>query len=90
MNVGMPARQGAETLVEVMPERSLELLSQHEVNRLRRTGEGGQHEVLRRCALAVLNAVLFSSVLICRCQNSAKTNYNIKRNNSNTSIKPTK
>lgn len=51
----MPARQGAETLVEVMPERSLELLSQHEVNRLRRTGEGGQHEVLRRCALAVLN-----------------------------------
>jgi hypothetical protein len=31
------------------------LLSQHEVNRLRSTGEGGQHEVLRRCALAVLN-----------------------------------
>jgi predicted Rossmann-fold nucleotide-binding protein len=25
------------------------------VNRLRSTGEGGQHEVLRRCALAVLN-----------------------------------
>jgi predicted Rossmann-fold nucleotide-binding protein len=45
----------AETLVEVMPEGSLELLSQHEVNRLRSTGEGGQHEVLRRCALAVLN-----------------------------------
>jgi hypothetical protein len=44
-----------ETLVEVMPEGSLELLSQHEVNRLRSTGEGGQHEVLRRCALAVLN-----------------------------------
>ena len=38
-----------------MPEGSLELLSQHEVNRLRSTGEGGQHEVLRRCALAVLN-----------------------------------
>jgi hypothetical protein len=38
-----------------MPEGSLEVLSQHEVNRLRSTGEGGQHEVLRRCALAVLN-----------------------------------
>ncbi len=45
----------SEALVEVMPEGSLELLSQHEVNRLRSTGEGGQHEVLRRCALAVLN-----------------------------------
>lgn len=43
------------SLVEVMPEGSLELLSQHEVNRLRSTGQGGQHEVLRRCALAVLN-----------------------------------
>ncbi|MCC7257374.1 MAG: LOG family protein [Gammaproteobacteria bacterium] len=48
-------RTATETLVEVMPEGSLELLSQHEVNRLRSTGEGGQHEVLRRCALAVLN-----------------------------------
>lgn len=46
---------GIESLVEVMPEGSLELLSQHEVNRLRSTGQGGQHEVLRRCALAVLN-----------------------------------
>ncbi|MCK6372096.1 MAG: DUF4478 family protein, partial [Gammaproteobacteria bacterium] len=45
----------AASLVEVMPEGSLELLSQHEVNRLRSTGEGGQHEILRRCALAVLN-----------------------------------
>lgn len=55
MNPASPARHGGETLVEVMPEGSLELLSQHEVNRLRSTGEGGQHEVLRRCALAVLN-----------------------------------
>ena len=46
---------GAETIVEVMPEGSLEVLSQHEVNRLTSTGEGGQHEVLRRCALAILN-----------------------------------
>lgn len=38
-----------------MPEGSLEVLSQHEVNRLRATGEGTQHEILRRCALAVLN-----------------------------------
>ena len=39
-----------------MPEGALEVLSQHEVNRLRSTGEGGQHELLRRCALAVLNS----------------------------------
>lgn len=44
-----------KTVVEVMPEGSLEVLSQHEVNRLRSIGEGDQHEVLRRCALAVLN-----------------------------------
>lgn len=49
------AASAAETLIEVMPEGCLEVLSQHEVNRLRSTGEGGQHEVLRRCALAVLN-----------------------------------
>lgn len=43
-------------LVEVSPEGSLEILSQQEVDRLRRVvGEGGQHEILRRCALAVLN-----------------------------------
>lgn len=46
---------GSETIVEVMPEGSLEVLSQHEVNRLTSTDEGGQHEVLRRCALAILN-----------------------------------
>lgn len=46
---------GSHDIVEVMPEGSLELLSQHEVNRLRSEGEGGQHEILRRCALAVLN-----------------------------------
>jgi hypothetical protein len=49
------ASHPTETLVEVRPEGSLEVLSQHEVNRLRSTGEGGQHEILRRCALAVLN-----------------------------------
>ncbi len=42
-------------IVEVMPEGSLEVLSQDEVNRLLSAGEAGQHEVLRRCALAVLN-----------------------------------
>jgi predicted Rossmann-fold nucleotide-binding protein len=46
----------ARTLVEVMPEGALEVLSQHEVDRLRSTGEGGYHELLRRCALAVLNS----------------------------------
>ncbi len=43
------------SLVEVMPEGSLEILSQHEVNRLCNTVETSQHEILRRCALAVLN-----------------------------------
>lgn len=43
------------TVIEVMPEASLEVLSQHEVDRLRSAGEGDQHEILRRCALAVLN-----------------------------------
>ncbi len=44
-----------ETIIEVMPEGSLEVLSQHEVDRLLNVGEGKQHEILRRCALAVLN-----------------------------------
>jgi predicted Rossmann-fold nucleotide-binding protein len=44
-----------ETIVEVMPEGSLEVLSQHEVDRLRSVSEGDQHEILRQCALAVLN-----------------------------------
>jgi hypothetical protein len=38
-----------------MPERSLEVLSRQEVARLRDTGAGSLHELLRRCALAVLN-----------------------------------
>lgn len=44
-----------ETIVEVMPEGSLEVLSQAEVDRLHSIGEGNQHEILRQCALAVLN-----------------------------------
>jgi len=44
-----------ETIIEVMPEGSLEVLSQHEVERLQNVATGSQHEVLRRCALAVLN-----------------------------------
>ncbi len=46
----------SQTFIEVMPEGTLEVLSQQEVNRLRSTGEGGQHELLRRCALAILNS----------------------------------
>jgi predicted Rossmann-fold nucleotide-binding protein len=46
---------GNETIVEVMPEGSLEVLSQHEVDRLLSAGDAGQRDVLRRCALAVLN-----------------------------------
>ncbi|MEO8224389.1 MAG: pyrimidine/purine nucleosidase domain-containing protein, partial [Gammaproteobacteria bacterium] len=45
-----------ESLIEVMPEGTLEVLSQHEVDRLRRMGEGGHHELLRRCSLAILNS----------------------------------
>ena len=44
-----------EAIVEVMPEGSLEVLSQIEVDRLQSIGEGSQHEILRQCALAVLN-----------------------------------
>ena len=44
-----------ELLIEVMPEGSLEVLSRQEVERLRRTGAGSLHDLLRRCALAVLN-----------------------------------
>ncbi|QEL11167.1 LOG family protein [Kushneria phosphatilytica] len=39
----------------IAPEGSLEVLSQHEVNRLRDTSRQGIHDVLRRCALAILN-----------------------------------
>jgi predicted Rossmann-fold nucleotide-binding protein len=52
----MPNADGhAEFFVEVMPEGSLEVLSRQEVERLRHTGAGSQHALLRRCALAVLN-----------------------------------
>ncbi len=44
-----------EFFVEVMPEGSLEVLSRQEVERLRQTGAGSLHSLLRRCALAVLN-----------------------------------
>jgi predicted Rossmann-fold nucleotide-binding protein len=44
-----------ELIIEVMPEGSLEVLSRTEVERLRQTGTGGLHDILRRCALAVLN-----------------------------------
>jgi hypothetical protein len=42
-------------IVEVMPEGALEVLSRQEVDRLQSASEGNQHELLRRCALAVLN-----------------------------------
>jgi len=44
-----------ETIIEVMPEGSLEVLSQHEVEHLQNVATGPQYQVLRRCALAVLN-----------------------------------
>ncbi|MFC0268457.1 nucleotide 5'-monophosphate nucleosidase PpnN [Kushneria aurantia] len=39
----------------ISPEGSLEVLSQQEVNRLRDSSSKGVHEVLRQCALAILN-----------------------------------
>ncbi len=44
---------GISTIIS--PEGSLEILSQSEVNRLKSTSENGQYELLRGCALAVLN-----------------------------------
>jgi predicted Rossmann-fold nucleotide-binding protein len=44
-----------QQVIEVMPEGSLEVLSLGEVDRLLAASDGGQHETLRRCALAVLN-----------------------------------
>ncbi len=40
----------------ISPEGSLEILSQQEVNRLHDTSRSGLHELLRSCALAVLNS----------------------------------
>ena len=42
--------------VDVSPRGSLEMLSQIEVDKLRRLGHGSAHELFRRCALAVLNS----------------------------------
>ncbi|XKG39461.1 nucleotide 5'-monophosphate nucleosidase PpnN [Marinobacter sp.] len=39
----------------VSPEGSLEILSSHEVNRLKDRSEGGLYKLFRQCALAVLN-----------------------------------
>ena len=40
----------------VVPEGSLDLLSRHEIERLRDAGTGGLYELWRQCSLAVLNA----------------------------------
>jgi predicted Rossmann-fold nucleotide-binding protein len=40
----------------VTPEGSLEVLSQQEVQQLHDLGEGGMHDLFRRCCLAVLNS----------------------------------
>ncbi|MFG6179084.1 nucleotide 5'-monophosphate nucleosidase PpnN [Halomonas sp. THAF12] len=47
----------ADTISSIIsPEGSLEILSQHEVNRLHDTSRSGLHDLLRSCALAVLNS----------------------------------
>lgn len=42
--------------IDVSPRGSLEMLSQLEVEALRRLGSGSAHDLFRRCALAVLNS----------------------------------
>ncbi len=51
----MPVIKNEAINALVSPEGSLEVLSQHEVNRLRKTSSDGHHEILRHCALAVLS-----------------------------------
>ncbi|SPJ34822.1 nucleotide 5'-monophosphate nucleosidase PpnN [Kushneria phyllosphaerae] len=48
-------KEATRISVTISPEGSLEVLSQQEVNRLRDTSSNGMHDVLRRCALAILN-----------------------------------
>ncbi|MFQ5561658.1 MAG: pyrimidine/purine nucleosidase domain-containing protein, partial [Nitrospinota bacterium] len=45
-----------EMVARVTPERSLSLLSQLEVSKLRSTSVGGLYELFRRCSLAILNS----------------------------------
>jgi predicted Rossmann-fold nucleotide-binding protein len=47
--------QSNDRIVQVAPTGSLDLLSQHEVARLRKAGHGGLYDLFRRCALAVVN-----------------------------------
>ncbi|WP_267135354.1 nucleotide 5'-monophosphate nucleosidase PpnN [Halomonas dongshanensis] len=53
MSAIVTPRETISTIIS--PEGSLEILSQQEVNRLHRTSQTGLHDLLRRCALAVLN-----------------------------------
>ena len=41
--------------LQINPKGSLEVLSRREMNRLRDASQGGSYELLRKCALAVLN-----------------------------------
>jgi predicted Rossmann-fold nucleotide-binding protein len=55
-HAGEAPPQDAETVsIDVSPRGSLEMLSQLEVDLLRRAGTGSAAELFRRCALAVLN-----------------------------------
>ncbi len=47
-------RQPATVSARITPAAGLDVLSRHEVARLRDAGAGGLHPLLRRCALAVL------------------------------------
>jgi hypothetical protein len=47
-------RKPATASARIAPVAGLDVLSRHEVVRLRDASGGGLHELLRRCALAVL------------------------------------
>lgn len=49
-------QQAASISTTISPEGALEILSQNEVEFLRNTSSHGVHQVLRQCALAILNA----------------------------------
>ena len=49
MNIESPTQNA-----QILPRASLDILSREEITRLRDATQGGLHELLRRCTLAVL------------------------------------
>ncbi|MCA9469683.1 MAG: LOG family protein [Nitrospira sp.] len=51
-----PSRSGQHVSASITPDRSMHMLSQHEVEKLCDTSQGGLHELFRNSALAVLTS----------------------------------